>query len=99
MKRLPVMKAQCATCPFRKGGWTEVREFLTERALTQASPICHSTGPEALVKTKLKAPMICRGARELQSQVFYAFGFLPEPTVEAWEAKACELPEPIARNN
>jgi hypothetical protein len=91
MKKLPVMKAQCATCPFREEGWTEVRALLTKRALSEASPICHSTGPEALVKTKLKKPHICRGARQLQAQIFYQMGFLPEPTIEAWQTKVDEL--------
>jgi hypothetical protein len=83
MNTMKVMKAQCGTCPFRDDGWTEVRDLLIKRALTEASPICHSTGPGALVKRKLKKAMICRGARKLQAEVFYRLGVLAEPTVES----------------
>jgi hypothetical protein len=91
MKRYPVMPVQCATCPFRDDGWTEVRSLLIERALNEASPICHSTGPEALTKAQHKRPRICRGARLVQAEFFHRIGFLSEPTIEAWEAKANEL--------
>jgi hypothetical protein len=91
MKKWEVTKVQCATCPFRDEGWKHLREFLTVRALTKGSPICHSTGPGALVKAKSKKALICRGARLLQAQVFHRLGFLDEPTIEAWEKKAGEL--------
>jgi hypothetical protein len=67
-----------------------VRDFLKERALNEASPICHSTGPGALVETKQKKELLCRGARLFQAEIFYRIGFLKEPTVEAWEAKVKE---------
>jgi hypothetical protein len=86
------MKVQCATCPFREGGWTELREFLSIRALTQASPICHSSGRGALSKKKVsQKSLLCRGARLLQAQYFHRIGFLSEPTIEAWEAKVAEV--------
>lgn len=94
MKTYPVMKVQCPTCPFLKGGWTEVREFLSNRALSEASPICHSTGPGALVETSLKEEMICRGARLFQAEYFYLIGFISEPTLEAWDAKVASLAKP-----
>lgn len=90
-KPLPVREAMCATCPFRETGWKEVRSLLCERALNEASPICHSTGSGALVKTRQKGALICRGARDLQIQVFHAIGFLKEATDEAWNKKAAQL--------
>ncbi len=89
---LPVRKTKCATCPFRPEGWTHVRPLLEKRALTEATPICHSTG-KALTRhngEKLKAHA-CRGARDLQLEFFHGIGFLPEPTDEAWAAKLAEI--------
>jgi hypothetical protein len=84
---MPIMPAQCATCPFRKGGWEHVRPLLENRALNEATPICHSTGKGALVK-KIPRQHICRGARDLQLQCFHAMGVIAAPTDEAW-ADAC----------
>ena len=87
---LPTRAHQCPTCPFRDTGWTHVRPLLTERALTGATPICHSTGKDALVKSQ--GPyQLCRGARDLQIQYMYRLGVLDAPTEEAWEAKRREL--------
>lgn len=83
----PVMKEKCATCPFRAGGWESLREIVTERVLTDASQTCHSTG---VIHGK-EDTHLCRGARDLQLQMFYAMGFLPEPTDAAWAAKVAEL--------
>jgi len=91
---LKVTKVQCVTCPFSKTGWTYLEEFLSNRALNEATPICHSTGPGALVPKKKRTsrqPLACRGARLLQAQMFCALGFLDEPTIESWEKKAKEL--------
>lgn len=84
----PVAQTQCSSCPFRETGWTEVRDFLMNRALNEASPICHSTGPEALTKCRSEEPLICRGARLFQAEIFYRLGFLDAPTIEAWEKRA-----------
>jgi len=85
-----VMKKMCATCPFREGG-LPVEDLLVERALTQATPICHSTGPGHLKKQVSKKNLACRGARDLQLKVFAAFGFLDAPTDEEWSRKARSL--------
>ena len=82
----------CETCPFRKGGWEHVRSLLEERALNEATPICHSTG-QALTRhkgEKLKAHL-CRGARQFQLIFFAAIGYISAPTDEAWETKVVEL--------
>ena len=82
---------KCKTCPFLPTGWTQVRPLLIERALTEGSPICHSTGgADALVPSQGPA-QICRGARDVQIAYFYHIGFLEAPTEEAWEAKRREL--------
>ena len=89
-RTLPTRAYSCSTCPFLDTGWTHVRPLLIDRALTEASPICHSTGKDALVKSQGPA-QICRGARDLQIQFFYRIGFLDAPTEEAWETKRREL--------
>jgi len=90
-KPLPVRKVKCATCPYREGGYVEVQDLLSERALKEGTPICHSTGgPQAVVPNNLPSAA-CRGARDLQLQFFCAIGFLSEPTDAAWAAKAKEL--------
>ncbi len=91
---LPVRTTHCKTCPFRDDGqgWTHVRDLLAVRALTEATPICHSTG-NAMVRhdgERLKAHA-CRGARNLQLRYFHAIGFLPSPTDEAWSQKLAEM--------
>jgi len=86
---LPVMKECCATCPFRDTGWTCVRPLLEQRALNEGTPICHSTG-KALTKRLGKA-RACRGARNLQLQLFAALGFIESPTDEAWAKKCIAL--------
>ena len=91
LQGIPVRKAFCKTCPFLDTGWTDVRPLLIERALTDTSPICHSTGGEdALVRSQGPA-RICRGARDLQIQVLYRMEFLESPTDAAWEKKRQEL--------
>jgi hypothetical protein len=85
---MPVMPAMCATCPFRDTGWTEVRALLQQRALSTATPICHSTG-HALTK-RLGPSHLCRGARDFQIQIFYRLGVIDAPTEEAWIRKQRE---------
>jgi hypothetical protein len=87
---LRTRETQCATCPFRDEGWAYLRGLLTERAF-QTTPICHSTGPDALVETKQLEELACHGARLLQARFFHRIGFLEEPTIEAWDAKCQEL--------
>jgi hypothetical protein len=87
-------KKKCSTCPFRddKKALTCVRDLLVRRALNTATPICHSTGAEALEKKNQSKPALaCRGARDLQLQFFHAAGFISEATDQAWAAKAKEM--------
>ena len=90
-KKLPVCKVMCKTCPYREGGYTCVQDLLTQRALNQGSPICHSTGGKDAVVPNTLPPAVCRGARDLQLKVMCAFGFLSEPTDAEWNRKAKEL--------
>lgn len=90
IRDVPVNKKHCRTCPFLDTGWTDVREFLVHRALKEATPICHSTGDDALVPSQ-GPERLCRGARNLQLRLFYRIGFLETPTDEAWDAKRKEL--------
>jgi len=83
----PVTAVQCPTCPFRDDGWTHLRDFLIQRALNEGTPICHSTGPRAVKRTgrRWTKARLCRGARNFQLTVFYAWGILDAPTDEAWQ--------------
>jgi len=90
---LEPMAQMCPTCPFRKNGYTQVRDLLQHRALNEATPICHSTGPDAIVPRKqllFKKPMACRGARNLQLELWAALRLIAVPTDEAWRAKVRE---------
>ena len=89
-KPIPLMKRMCKTCPFRETGWTHVRPLLIERSLTEATPICHSTG-EALVDKPLGPSRLCRGARDFQLQFFAGIGFIEAATDAAWEKRCREL--------
>lgn len=89
--RTPIMPAMCSTCPLRDTGWTEVRGLLIQRTLSEASPICHSTGPDALTEKKAKQDMLCRGARDFALRFFHGIGFLEAATDEAWDRKCAEL--------
>lgn len=87
-------KKQCATCPFRDApaALTCVRSLLEYRAIHEATPICHSSGPGALKEAHKSRPArACRGARDLQLQFFHRIGFLAEATDAAWAAKAKEM--------
>jgi hypothetical protein len=90
--RTPVMRKKCPTCPFSEEGWSEVRELLEQRVLSEGSPVCHSTGPGAISeKTLCKQDRLCRGARDFALSILAGSGFLDAPTDAAWEAKAAEL--------
>jgi len=90
---LPVMTKMCPTCPFRTNGWTDVRDLLIQRLLNEGTPVCHSTGPRPLSKRIHRKQHACRGARNMQLELFYALGVLPEPTDAAWSHKANQLNE------
>jgi len=71
-----------------------VRELLEARAVGAekgGSPICHSTGEGALKKKVFEDEHICRGARNLQLQLFAAMGFIESATDAAWEKKWMEI--------
>jgi hypothetical protein len=84
------MRAKCASCPFRKEGYTEVAELLVSRALTEATPICHSTGDSTIVPVSKKITrknLACRGARDVQLRYFASLGFISEATDKAWNQR------------
>lgn len=63
MKRIPIMPAMCATCPFREGSpYADLAHDLTVSALTERSRICHSTGSNAINYRTGKPSKLCRGA-------------------------------------
>lgn len=90
---IPVRSTMCATCPFRKGSpYAYLAADLATSALDTASRICHSTGANnALHKHTGKPERLCRGARDIQLQVFAAMGVISEPTDEAWTTKCQEM--------
>lgn len=93
IKEQAVCKEMCATCPFRKGSeLAHLVAHLTQRAISEESRICHSTGSGNAVNHRTgKPPMVCRGARNVQLQVWHALGLLEAPTDEAWTAKVNEI--------
>ncbi|MBW4595507.1 MAG: hypothetical protein KME46_22030 [Brasilonema angustatum HA4187-MV1] len=91
MADYPVMKAKCATCPFRtnESGRHPAPEVVTriqQTVLTEASQLCHHPRQSGKPENHL-----CRGARDFQLQIFYRMGFLPAPTDEAWHQKYTEM--------
>ncbi len=90
---LPVQPVMCATCPFREGSDTAwLKDYLAKSAATEASRICHSPGSNnAFHRRTGKPAAVCRGARDLQLQMFHRLGFLKEPTDACWAAKVKEL--------
>lgn len=87
-----VRTSLCATCPFREGSpYEDLREYLTIASLKEGR-ICHSTGSgNAINEATGKPAAICRGSRDFQLGLFFAMGFLSEPTDEAWSKKCAEL--------
>ena len=90
-KRLPVCEVMCATCPWRPGSpYAFLQDELSMSSIHEGSRICHSTGSNNAINRRTgKPPRLCRGARDLQLQVFAALGVIKEPTDAAWEA-ACK---------
>ena len=86
---MPVMKQQCATCPFGPNGDPTVHAGVVKRSVQfQGSQLCHHPALHGKRETHL-----CRGARDLQLKIMTAFGILPAPTDEAFNAKWKELKE------
>lgn len=87
-----VVKEQCSSCPFRPYGegigstemtaeeYYKKQATLTASALSDSSQFCHAP---ALVGGRQN--QVCRGARDIQKQVFYRLGVLEAPTDEAWK--------------
>jgi|SRR5271170_4992537 len=89
---MPVMKSQCATCPFGPNGDPNVCAGVIDRSVKfQGSQICHHPSLHGKRQTHL-----CRGARDLQLRIMTAFGILPTPTDEAFDAKWEELKDDAA---
>lgn len=67
---LPVMKASCKTCPFRKlenGRWqdTELANTVINRTLFKSQQICHGTeGPNREARNR------CRGAFDHNKEIY-----------------------------
>ncbi len=81
---MPVMKANCETCPFGPNGDRYLRTKIEQRVMWEASQTCHHTGSiEGKPDTHL-----CRGARDYQIQIFFRMGILEAETDAAWEALA-----------
>lgn len=93
-KSLPVRRVMCATCPFRPGSPnTYLAGTLAESAVTEASRICHSSGSNNAFHHRTGKPsVLCRGARDVQLNLFFALGFLAAPTDAAWAAQRRKLP-------
>lgn len=93
-QRLPVCARMCGTCPFKPGSpHQSLAVQLSESALNDRSRVCHHTGAwNALYPRDTGKPeALCRGARDLQLQVFHALGVIDEATDEAWDRKCVEL--------
>lgn len=86
MTLIRVMPAKCDTCPFRRGSkYQDLAADLAESAISKASRICHSTGANNAINHRTgKSARLCRGARDIQLQVFAAAGVIAAPTDEAW---------------
>lgn len=87
MKTIPLMAVMCSTCPFKDNSPTKyLADDLAISAITDASRICHSTGSNGLRGRTGKPSRLCRGARNIQLQVFCTLGVIEHPTDEAWAA-------------
>lgn len=92
---MPVQAQHCKTCPFNFLNWEKypILKTVYQERLTHVfgtTLVCHSTtgGLPAFDLAAPKLPkskqLACRGGRDLQMEYFYAIGFLPEKTDEAW---------------
>jgi hypothetical protein len=86
----PVMKAKCATCPFRtdergRHVCPDVTNRVMQRIVSEASQICHH--PQLLGKQETH---LCRGARDFQLDIFHRLGVIDAPTDAAWQRRLDE---------
>lgn len=92
MSAMKVCADICATCPFRKWSkYSALAGYLAKSALSGSSRICHSTGSNAINHHTGKPELLCRGARNVQLEMFKAIGFISEATDAAWDAKCLEM--------
>lgn len=90
---MQVQPEMCATCPFREGSpYANLAPELAVSALRDCSRVCHCTGRDNAIHRRTgKAPMLCRGARDVQLKYFANTGYIETPTDSAWDKKAQEL--------
>lgn len=89
---MKVRKTMCATCPFRPGSkYRCLAGELATCAVTHKSRICHSTGKNDILGNTGKPELLCRGARDIQLNVFAGIGFIEAPTDAAWDKKRKEM--------
>jgi len=95
MRVTKVNRRKCATCPFRVGSrYSSLAPHLALSALQDASRVCHSTGSNNAINRRTGKPArLCRGARDVQLQVFAALGVIAEPTDAAWDQAQAALRE------
>lgn len=84
-----VQPAKCRVCPFRdRSELSELRGEIIAEMLAGAmgddpdgggSHLCHEPATRGEESEK-----ICRGSRDVMIQLFHRWGFLDEPTDEAW---------------
>jgi hypothetical protein len=80
MRDYPVQKDPCLTCPFEgekplKLAPASLARYIENLATGEGQHICHTSN-----NTR-----VCRGGRNLQKQILFMRGLLPEPTDEAFE--------------
>lgn len=88
-----VMRKSCATCPFRKDSkYRHLATGLARSALSEGSPICHSTGSNNAINRRTGQPAkVCRGARDIQLEFLASIGYISAATDEAWTEKCEEV--------
>ncbi len=81
IKNWKVNCQRCATCPFNADGDAKLQTtIITQIIEEEVSQICHHPTLKGKPSTHL-----CRGARDIQIKIFYALGWLSEPTDKAWD--------------
>lgn len=78
----PVQPTLCKTCPFASTNPIELspkryNEIYQNVVKFEGNHLCHSVNNEK----------ICRGGRDIQIKIARAFGWISEPTNEAFEAE------------
>lgn len=78
-----VMKAPCATCPFKTNflDAEAMDRYTTSLVTFQAQHLCHTVDNK----------MICRGGRDIMLRAMCALGFIEEATDECFERTSKEV--------